>query len=80
MASMDMKKERPDDLEAQLLKPRQQYQTPASPGIDSEYRVSSLTKLSYLGLYFLCNISLTIYNKLILGKVSKCRGTLVMTY
>ncbi|KAK0730136.1 triose-phosphate transporter family-domain-containing protein [Lasiosphaeris hirsuta] len=65
MASLGMKKERTDDIEALL--PRHQ-QSPASPAIESEYQVSSVTKLSYLGFYFLCNISLTIYNKLILGK------------
>ncbi|KAK0656203.1 triose-phosphate transporter family-domain-containing protein [Cercophora newfieldiana] len=70
MASHGTWKEKGDDrdVEAQLLDPRKYPQPPASPRIDSEYQVSSLTKLSYLGLYFLCNISLTIYNKLILGK------------
>jgi len=75
MASASMRKEKGDDVdvESQLLDPRQYPQPPSSPRIDSEYQVSSLTKLSYLGLYFMCNISLTIYNKLILGKVNNCR-------
>lgn len=57
------------DLEAQL--PLRPGQPPSpSPGrIDSEYQVSGWTKVYYLAIYFLCNISLTIYNKLILGKV-----------
>lgn len=36
----------------------------------NEYAVSTSKKLSYLAIYFLCNVSLTIYNKLVLGKVS----------
>jgi hypothetical protein len=35
-----------------------------------EYAVSARTKASYLAVYFVCNVSLTIYNKLILGHVS----------
>jgi len=57
-------KEKEDDLEAQLL-PSQHSPRPAPA---DENAVSPWTKISYLGIYFLCNISLTIYNKLILGK------------
>ena len=35
----------------------------------SEYRVSTTTKFAYLAVYFLCNVSLTIWNKAVLGKV-----------
>ena len=72
MATLTSWKEKGDDnsdVEAQLLDQRQQLQPPPSPQVASEYQVSSATKLSYLALYFVCNISLTIYNKLILGKV-----------
>jgi hypothetical protein len=72
MATLTSWKEKGDDnsdVEAQLLEQRQQLQPPPSPQVASEYQVSSATKLSYLALYFVCNISLTIYNKLILGKV-----------
>jgi hypothetical protein len=40
---------------------------PSGPAL--EYRVPTGTKLTYLGLYFLLNLSLTIYNKAILGAV-----------
>jgi hypothetical protein len=43
-----------------------------SPRLDSEYRVPSTTKLGYLATYFLCNVSLTLYNKAVLGKVRAC--------
>lgn len=36
--------------------------------IDSKYRPTT-TKFAYLAVYFLCNVSLTIYNKAVLGKV-----------
>jgi hypothetical protein len=63
---------RPQDLHIPL--------TPVTPGLasaiapqpDPEYRVSTSTQALYLTVYFLCNISLTIYNKLILGKVCRC--------
>lgn len=61
------------DLEAQLpLRSGQSSSSssPSPPGaVDNEYQVSGWTKVYYLAIYFLCNISLTIYNKLILGKV-----------
>jgi len=61
-----------EDIEAQQpLRPGAQSPLP-SPGLDTEYQVSGWTKISYLAVYFLCNISLTIYNKLILGKVRSC--------
>ncbi|KAK3934492.1 TPT-domain-containing protein [Diplogelasinospora grovesii] len=61
-----------DDVEAQNLLPLPTPQPdntgrPSTP-LDSEYRISGRTKLLYLAGYFLCNISLTIYNKLVLGK------------
>ena len=52
------------DPEAQLLKPPTVKTT-----MDSEYSMSTTKKAAYLLVYFLCNVSLTIYNKLVLGKV-----------
>ena len=40
----------------------------ASPQISVEDTISTRAKLTQLGFYFLCNVALTIYNKLILGK------------
>jgi len=37
-------------------------------GTETEYRIPTGTKLAYLGVYFLLNVSLTIYNKAVLGK------------
>jgi len=54
-----------DDVEAQLPA---HHLSSGGPQADLENRVSGVTKISYLAVYFLCNISLTIYNKLILGK------------
>ena len=68
---MSQPKKSDNDLEAQAtgLTP-----LPTRNGaIDSEYTVSTWTKASYLAVYFLCNVSLTIYNKLVLGKVSTSR-------
>lgn len=60
-------KEKLDDVEAQVTT---QPSPPGSPGMASEYRVSTWTKLGHLALYFLCNVSLTLYNKMILGTVA----------
>lgn len=43
---------------------------PSSPTSALEYRIPASRKLAYLGLYFLLNLSLTIYNKAVLGTVS----------
>ncbi|KAK3330725.1 TPT-domain-containing protein [Apodospora peruviana] len=68
LLSPGLTKEKSDDLEAQLS-PGQSSTLTSSPQQDLiEYQVSGWTKFSYLAIYFLCNISLTIYNKLILGK------------
>ena len=37
--------------------------------VESEFTAATTKKYAYLGVYFLCNIALTIYNKLVLGKV-----------
>lgn len=42
----------------------------SSPSSALEYRIPASRKLAYLGLYFLLNLSLTIYNKAVLGTVS----------
>ena len=51
------------DLEAQ----KAQVQAPKR--LDPEYYVSTATKATYLGIYFLGNVLLTIYCKAVLGKV-----------
>lgn len=42
----------------------------------AEYQVPTSTKYIYLGFYFGLNLSLTLFNKAVLGKVA-CRSTLV---
>ncbi len=71
---MSQLKKLDSDLEAQ----RPARLTPAtkSSQTESEYAVTTWTKVTYLAIYFLCNVSLTIYNKLILGKVSSLRSRL----
>ncbi|KAK3393969.1 TPT-domain-containing protein [Podospora didyma] len=65
-------KEKHDDIEAQAPhRPSRHVTFPTSAGSsqpESEFTTSTVTKLSYLAVYFMCNISLTIYNKMILGK------------
>ncbi len=54
-----------EDIEAQVAP-----LPTAKTQVDTEYSTSTRTKVAYLTMYFLCNVSLTIYNKLVLGKVS----------
>ncbi|KAH8899927.1 TPT-domain-containing protein [Thozetella sp. PMI_491] len=63
--SQSKKSDRLDDVEAQPA-----LFQPARIQLDTEYTVSTATKAGYLAVYFLCNIALTIYNKLVLGKFS----------
>jgi hypothetical protein len=57
------------DLEAQATVKKD---TPVLPTrAESEYNVPTGTKVAYLSVYFLLNVSLTIYNKAVLGKVSE---------
>lgn len=56
-----------NDVEAQ---PTLSVSTPTSPTIAPEYRIPASRKLAYLALYFLLNLTLTIYNKAVLGTVS----------
>jgi hypothetical protein len=60
------------DLESQpILNPPN---TRASlPQLAVEYRIPARRKLTYLGGYFLLNLSLTLYNKALLGNVKACR-------
>lgn len=51
-----------DDAEAQLTKKR-------ASASAAEYSIPSSTKYLYLIIYFTLNLSLTIYNKYVLGKV-----------
>jgi hypothetical protein len=68
MASKNMFKARKSDIESQKGN-RELSRGPGKITPCSEYRVPTTTKFAYLGIYFLCNVSLTIYNKLVLGKV-----------
>lgn len=43
---------------------------PKDQNLDHEYSISSTTKYTWLGTYFFFSLSLTIYNKLVLGMVS----------
>ncbi len=49
------------DIEAQFER--------AQAAVESEYQVSAATKWAYLAAYFSCNVALTLYNKMILGRV-----------
>ena len=52
------------DLEGQKSKPGDGRDRSAA-----EYHIPTSTKYVYLGLYFALNLALTIYNKVVLGKV-----------
>ena len=51
-----------NDLEAQRIKKRADVSA-------AEYQVPTSTKYFFLAIYFTLNLALTIYNKLVLGKV-----------
>jgi hypothetical protein len=55
---------RPNDVESQIPST-----DPQQPPDNFEQEVSTRTKLLYLGVYFFFNLTLTIYNKAVLGKV-----------
>jgi hypothetical protein len=57
------------DLEGQAKDEKRGNLGSPTPSIDSEYHVPAARKFAFLGVYFLCNVSLTIYNKAVLGKV-----------
>ena len=63
-----MSTENKSDLESQQTKDSQKSPFPPARH-DSEYQIPTTTKFAYLSIYFLCNVSLTIYNKAVLGKV-----------
>ena len=54
------------DLEAQ---PVEEFLTPSSTA--PEYAIPMSKKLAHLALYFTCNISLTLYNKMVLGRARR---------
>ncbi|EPE06635.1 triose-phosphate transporter [Ophiostoma piceae UAMH 11346] len=54
----------PDDIERQVE--NKAASTPQATIVEDT--ISTRSKLTQLGFYFLCNVALTIYNKLILGK------------
>ena len=59
-----------DDIESRpAFSPTKDLSCPPSPTA-LEYRIPIRTKVIHLALYFLLNLSLTIYNKAILGSVS----------
>ena len=59
-----------DDIEA--VQPRSPLSEESASGRSgAEYRVPARTKYLYLSLYFGLNLGLTLFNKAILGKVSK---------
>ena len=57
----------PDDIERQVE--NKAASTPQTTIVEDT--ISTRSKLIQLGFYFLCNVALTIYNKLILGKVGR---------
>lgn len=58
-----------DDLEAQSIF-KEEMRNKDGPILAAEYRTSMRVKLMYLSGYFLLNLSLTLYNKALLGNVS----------
>ena len=58
-----------DDVEAQAT-PGLATDPPPSPTCALEYSIPARRKLVYLAGYFTLNLTLTIYNKAVLGKVS----------
>ena len=61
-----------EDVEHDTLLPIQGERNDAEPGakVALEYTVPTTKKLMALGVYFLCNVGLTLYNKAVLGSVS----------
>lgn len=41
-----------------------------APNLEHEYSIPTTVKFTWLGTYFFFSLTLTLYNKLILGKVS----------
>ena len=54
------------DIEADV----EHADAPADTNLDHEYSVPSTLKFTWLGVYFLFSLMLTLYNKLVLGMVS----------
>lgn len=66
-SDFDIKESLLDDVEAQIPHGANSTKLAATSG--AEYEVPTRTKLMYLGGYFMLNLSLTIYNKAMLGSV-----------
>lgn len=65
------------DVEAQTRHTRTQSTATSAP----EYQIPTSTKYLYLALYFALNLTLTLYNKAVLGKVrSPCFQVPLMNY
>ena len=47
-------------------------ENPRDNNLDHEYSVASNIKFAWLGTYFFFSLLLTLYNKLVLGMVSRC--------
>jgi hypothetical protein len=64
MADQSLKKSI-DDIESQSFSVKDAGSSPVA----AEYRVTTRKKMTYLGVYFLLNLGLTLYNKALLGNV-----------
>jgi hypothetical protein len=64
-----MASEKPRDVEAVPEPDVSAKLVDEAPAAEAEYGVSLAKKTAYLAFYFTANVSLTIYNKLVLGKV-----------
>ena len=63
----DFKPEQSLDVEADAGR----VEPPKAQNIDHEYSIPSTVKFTWLGTYFFFSLMLTIYNKVVLGKVSR---------
>lgn len=55
-------------------------EAPKSQNLDHEYSIPSTVKFAWLGTYFFFSLLLTLYNKLVLGMVSKPLDTMMRTW
>jgi hypothetical protein len=68
-ANVTMSRTRELDLETQATEKKDT--SLLSARAETEYNVPLRTKLGYLSVYFMLNVSLTLYNKAVLGKGSQ---------
>lgn len=67
LLSPDERDLKPDDLEA-----GKSHGDSKDQNLDHEYSIPSAVKFTWLGTYFFFSLVLTLYNKLVLGKVRLC--------